>query len=107
MKLVNSSEFTNVFNHKKRLSSPNIYLYYCPNEISINRVGFIVPKRVEKLAVKRNYMRRSLREIFKKLSLIKSKQNYDFVISVKKSFYKKDFKNLNNQAEALFLKLTK
>ena len=49
MKLVNSDEFTTVFNHKKRLSSENLFLYYRPNEMSKNRLGFVVPKRIESL----------------------------------------------------------
>jgi ribonuclease P protein component len=52
MKLVNSDEFTAVFNHKKRLSSENLFLYYRPNEMGKNRLGFVVPKRIEKLAVR-------------------------------------------------------
>ena len=105
MKLVNSDEFTAVFNHKKRLSSENLFLYYRPNEMGKNRLGFVVPKRIEKLAVRRNYMRRSLREIFK--STFKSNHHYsfDFIVSIKKTFYKDDFHSLKAQVDSLFLKL--
>ena len=87
MKLVNSAEFTNVFNHRKRLSSSNLFLYYCPNKIGAYRLGFVVPKRIERLAVRRNYMRRSLREIFKIIFKKNKIQSFDFVVSIKKSFY--------------------
>jgi ribonuclease P protein component len=105
MKLVNSDEFTAVFNHKKRLSSENLFLYYCPNKISKNRLGFVVPKRIERLAVRRNYMRRSLREIFK--NIFNSNHNYyfDFIVIIKKTFYKEDFYALKAQVNNLFLKL--
>jgi len=105
MKLVNSDEFTKVFNHKKRLSSSNLFLYYCPNDIGKNRLGFVVPKRIEKLAVKRNYMRRSLREIFKNIFHINNNPSFDFVVSIKKTFYKEDFHDLKAQVDNLFLKL--
>jgi ribonuclease P protein component len=105
MKLVNSNEFTTVFNHKKRLSSANLFLYYYPNEIGKNRLGFVVPKRIEKLAVRRNYMRRSLREIFKNVFRATNNQSFDFVVSVKKSFYKGDFFIIKDQVDNLFLKL--
>ena len=105
MKLVNSDEFTAVFNHKKRLSSVNLFLYYCPNEIDKNRLGFIVPKRIEKLAVKRNYMRRSLREIFKNYLNSNSNYSFDLIVSIKKTFYKKDFYAIKTQLHSLFLKL--
>jgi len=105
MKLVNSDEFTAVFNHKKRLSSENLYLYYRPNEMGKNRLGFVVPKRIEKLAVKRNYMRRSLREIFR--SIFKSNHHYSFdlIVSIKKTFYKDEFHSLKAQVDSLFLKI--
>ena len=72
-------------NHKKRLSSENLFLYYRPNEMGKNRLGFVVPKRIEKLAVKRNDMRRSLREMFK--SIFKSNLHYSFAnFKFQKSF---------------------
>jgi ribonuclease P protein component len=105
MKLVNSDEFTAVFDQKKRLSSENLFLYYRPNEMGKNRLGFVVPKRIQKLAVRRNYMRRSLREIFK--SILNSNHNcsFDFVVSIKKTFYKDEFHSLKTQVDSLILKL--
>ena len=105
MKLVNSDEFTAVFNHKKRLSSKNLFLYYCPNKIGKNRLGFVVPKRIERLAVRRNYMRRSLRETFKNIFNSNNNYSFDFIMSIKKTFYKKDFYAVKAQVEKLFLKL--
>jgi ribonuclease P protein component len=105
MKLVNSAEFTNVFNHRKRLSSSNLFLYYCPNKIGAFRLGFVVPKRIERLAVRRNYMRRSLREIFKIIFKKNKIQSFDFVVSIKKSFYKDDFNSLKIQIDNLLTKL--
>tara|TARA_B100000768_G_C11268027_1_gene372004 strand:- start:100 stop:423 length:324 start_codon:yes stop_codon:yes gene_type:complete len=105
MKLVNSDEFTAVFNNKKRLSSENLFLYYRPNEVGINRLGFVVPKRIERLAVRRNYMRRSLREIFKNVFNSNNNYSFDFIISIKKTFYKEDFYLLEAQVDNLFLKL--
>ncbi|MBT4571509.1 MAG: ribonuclease P protein component, partial [Nitrosomonadales bacterium] len=83
----------------------NLFLYYYPNEIGKNRLGFVVPKRIEKLAVRRNYMRRSLREIFKNVFRATNNQSFDFVVSVKKSFYKGDFFIIKDQVDNLFLKL--
>ena len=105
MKLVNSAEFTNVFNHRKRLSSSNLFLYYCPNKIGAYRLGFVVPKRIERLAVRRNYMRRSLREIFQNIFNSNHNYSFDFIVSIKKTFYKEDFYALKAQVDNLFLKL--
>ena len=99
MKLVNSAEFTNVFNHRKRLSSSNLFLYYCPNKIGAYRLGFVVPKRISRLAVRRNYMRRLIREILKRQ--ISFKASFDIVIRVHKTFDKKKFTQIENEIENL------
>ena len=106
MKLVNSIEFTAVFNHKKRLSSKNLFLYYRPNAMGKNRLGFVVPKRIEKLAVRRNYMRRSLREIFKNIFKSNDHYSFDFIVSIKKTFYKDDFHVAKSTGRFPFFKVT-
>ena len=105
MKLVNSDEFTAVFNPKKRLSSENLFLYYCPNKIGKNRLGFVVSKKIERLAVRRNYMRRSLREIFNNIFNSTHIHSFDFIVSIKKTFYRDDFYSLKAQVNNLILKL--
>ena len=87
------------------MSSSNLFLYYCPNKIGAYRLGFVVPKRIERLAVRRNYMRRSLREIFKIIFKKNKIQSFDFVVSIKKSFYKDDFNSLKIQIDNLLTKL--
>ena len=69
-------------------------------------LGFVVPKRIEKLAVKRNYMRRSLREIFKNIFKSNHHYSFDFIVSIKKTFYKDEFHLLKAQVDSLFLKVT-
>jgi ribonuclease P protein component len=101
MKLVNTHEFASVFNYRKKVSSNHLVLHYSPNKINHYRLGFIISKRFEKLAVKRNYMRRSLREIIKQdLSSVSA---FDIIVKIKKSFYKDGFSIVRDETQQLLL----
>ena len=99
LKLKNAEDFSAVFNFRKRLISPHIYLHYAPNSKLHPRLGYVISSKIEKFAVKRNYMRRSLREIFK--AHLSFKISYDIVVRVHKSYYKKEFKNIEKEIKDL------
>ena len=99
MKLSNADDFSAVFNFKKKLSSPHLYFHYAPNSKNHIRLGYIVSSKIEKLSVKRNYMRRLIREILKRQ--IPFKASFDIVIRVHKTFDKKKFTQIENEIENL------
>ena len=99
MKLRTADEFSFVFNYKKKISSPHFFIHYCPNDLGNYRLGFIVSKKSESLAVKRNYMRRSIREIIK-LQLLRPFP-FDMIIRVRKTFYKNSFHDVTKEIKAL------
>ena len=99
MKLRTSDEFSFVFNYRKKITSPHLFIHYCPNDQDNYRLGFIVSKKSELLAVKRNYMRRSIREIIKNQLL--SSFPFDMIIRVRKSFYKESFDDVNKEIKTL------
>lgn len=76
---------------------------YRINEVNIARLGLIISKKTAKLAVRRNYMRRVLRELFRlnqhNLPAI------DLVIQVQKTFEKPDFIEVKQEFEFLMQKL--
>ena len=88
-KLVKTDDFSSVFNLRKRIANKHLVMRYRPNHKSSARLGLIVAKKIAKLAVQRNYMRRVLRELFR------LKQHelpaVDVVIQVQKVFKKPDF----------------
>ena len=88
-KLVKTDDFSSVFNLRKRIANKHLVMRYRPNDKSSARLGLIVAKKIAKLAVQRNYMRRVLRELFR------LKQHelpaVDVVIQVQKVFKKPDF----------------
>ena len=88
-KLVKTDDFSSVFNLRKRVANKHLVLRYRPNNNNAARLGLIVAKKTAKLAVKRNYMRRVLRELFR----LKQHQlpAVDMVIQVQKAFEKPEF----------------
>jgi len=62
-------------------------------------------KKTQKLAVKRNYMRRVLRELMRK----KQEQllNFDIVIRIQKSFYRNDFVEIETEVDQMIARLKK
>lgn len=99
MKLRTADEFSFVFNYKKKISSPHLFIHYCPNHLGNYRLGFIVSKKTESLAVKRNYMRRSIREIIK-LQILRPFP-FDMIIRVRKTFYRDSFHDVTNEIKTL------
>ena len=102
--LKKTDEFSSVFSFRKRFSSPFFVVHYMPNLQSQTRVGFVVAKRVARLAVERNYMRRVMREYCRHLG---QKLPVDVVIQVQKKFEHKDYATVKHELNLLFEKLEK
>ena len=102
-KLIKTDDFSSVFNLRKRIAEPYLVMRYKPNELNRPRLGLIVAKKTAKLAVKRNYMRRVIRELFRlnqhDLPAI------DLVIQVQKTFEKTQFDVIKQEFTQLTLKL--
>ena len=99
LKLQNAEDFSAVFNFRKRLSSPHIYFHYAPNKKSQLRLGFVISTKIEKLSVKRNYMRRLLRELLKQH--LSFNTPLDIVVRVHKTFSKHHFKKVEDEVKNL------
>jgi ribonuclease P protein component len=100
-----TDEFSSVFNFKKRFSSSFLVIHYTSNQVAQARIGFVVAKKVAKLAVDRNYMRRVLRELCRQELNVLS--NVDLVIQVKKPFKNSDFMQIKQEVIILFAKIHK
>ena len=91
-KLLKTEEISAVFNFRKRLHTDYLYIHFAPNKLNHYRIGFVISKKMEKLAVRRNYIKRTIKEIVN-TSLEKS-LSVDIVFRLKKSYYKADFKTV-------------
>ena len=65
----------------------------------------MIGKKIEKKAVRRNYMRRSIRDVLK--VVLPPKFSFDIVIRVHKSFYRNDFNQIKSELEGLIVRLIK
>jgi ribonuclease P protein component len=102
-KLIKTDDFSSVFNLRKRIATPYLVIRFKPNSLNRPRLGLIVAKKTAKLAVKRNYMRRVLRELFRLNQY--DLPSVDLVIQVQKTFEKADFNIVKQEFEQLTSKL--
>ena len=82
-KLSNDIEFKRVFYAGKKNETKNLKIFILLNKYNFNRLGIVIKKEVG-IAVKRNKIKRQLKEIFRNLDK-KLFQGYDIIIFVKKS----------------------
>ena len=102
-----TDEFSSVFSFRKRFSSKFLVLHYKPSLDTQVKIGFVVAKKMAKLAVDRNYMRRVLRELCRQELHVLSAVNtagVDVVIQVKAPFKNADFFQLKQELAGLFVK---
>jgi ribonuclease P protein component len=98
-----TDEFSSVFSFRKRFSTDFLVVHYQPNAAFETKVGFVVAKKVAKLAVDRNYMRRVLRELCRQELHVLTGVN--IVIQVRKPFKNRDFLLLKQELAMLFDKI--
>ncbi len=102
-KLIKTDEFSSVFNFRKRISARFLVVHYQPNTLAHARLGLVVGKKIAKLAVDRNYMRRVLREFFRVQQ--HTINHVDLVIRVQKKFEKEDFVQVKQEFVTLIAKV--
>lgn len=78
-------------------------IHYFPNQKQAPRLGLVVSKKVAKLAVHRNYMRRVLRELYKNNQY--QWPALDLVIRVQRFFSQADFAQIEQEISQLAQKL--
>jgi ribonuclease P protein component len=66
VKIRKSSEFKEVFEKGKRLYTEHFTILYNPNSLGFPRLGLVVGKRNYGNAVRRNRVKRIIREVFRK-----------------------------------------
>jgi ribonuclease P protein component len=83
-RLIKTDEFSSVFNFRKRISGRYFAVYYRDNQLPRPRLGLVVGKKTASSSVSRNYMRRVLRELFRKQQ--SKLKKVDVVIRVQRAF---------------------
>lgn len=83
------SDFSRISKEGKKYHSPHFRVFICPNQLPYRRLGIVVSKKVGS-AVKRNRLKRLIREFFR-LHKEKLFPSADFVIQAKEGADKLTF----------------
>ena len=105
-KLRKTDEFSSVFTFRKRLYGEWLLANIKPNQQDQHRYGLVVSKKIAKLAVSRNYMKRVLRELLRNQPS-STASGYDVVLQVRKTFQHSDFQAVQRDLSQLLAKLRK
>ena len=100
-----ADEISSVFDFKCRVSSLHFVALGKPNKLTYPRLVVMVAKKTCRRAVQRNYMRRVIREYFRKTK--PDIAQIDIVVRVTKSFIKPDNAAINQEIAVIFSKLVK
>jgi len=96
-----SAEFQAVFGEGKRISGPAFRLHVLlPSTATQSRLGVTVSKRVDKAAVRRNRIRRQIKEVFR--SQRATLTNGDYVVLAKPEAGKLDNAGIRAELSNLF-----
>jgi ribonuclease P protein component len=82
LRLRKSSEFQRVRQQGRSMTSRLLILAWVPNELGKLRIGFVVSKRISKLAVERNRVKRLLGEAIRR-HLTELPSGWDLVLSAR------------------------
>lgn len=96
-------EFEKVLREGKSFREDFLVLKKRKNNLSKIRIGFLFSKKFPKKAVQRNKIRRRLRELIR-LKLEKIKEGQDIIFITLPGLEKKDFQQLENIIDKIFLK---
>jgi ribonuclease P protein component len=103
--LCKADEISSVFDFKCSVSSTHFIVLGRPNGLVFPRLAIMVAKKTARLAVTRNYMRRIVREYFRrhlaKIAVL------DIVVRVKKPFCGQDFSAISQEISDIVGKLHK
>ena len=102
-KLLKPAEFKHVFNAAKRAGDRYLTIFYTANELNHPRLGLAISKKVSKLAVDRNRIKRLARETFRLKQ--PQLQHADFVVLARPSAVKVDNATLIASFNKLWAKL--
>lgn len=96
--LKNKKDFDITFKKGKNFANKNLIFYYRKNNLKTNRYGIIITKKIGK-AVKRNYLRRIIKENLMKIELY---EGYDILIIVRKKPYLIDYNEMRGSLLHIF-----
>lgn len=100
VRILKTDDFSSVFSLRKRIHGQFLVMHYAeryePNKEASLRFAIVAAKKVSKLAVERNYIKRVMRELFRQSRLATTAQlpkgvMVDMIVRSQKNFTSHDF----------------
>jgi len=104
-RLLKTDEFSSVFSLRQQRSNAFFQVFARPNGLDHARVGLVVGKKVAKRAVRRNYIKRCVREWFRLNQ--QGLDGVDYVVRAKTAFTREQRAEAVTALQALFAKLAR
>ncbi len=102
-RLKKEKDFDRVFKKGRGFAFDAIAIRFVENELTDNRFGFIVSKKVSKKAVERNRIKRILREQVRSM-IQEMKVGWDIVITPRQNLSRDDSSDINRLLKEIFKK---
>lgn len=102
-RLKKEKEFEAVFKGGRTLKGKNVFLRYLINGTDKTKVGFVVSKKISKLAVERNKIKRRMREIVR-LKKKEIKDGLSIIIISLPQIKSEGYKEIKEDLESLLSK---
>ncbi|MCB1984374.1 MAG: ribonuclease P protein component [Burkholderiales bacterium] len=83
-RLQNAEAFTSVFHYQHQLRGDFVQIYARPNGQPFSRLGLVVSRKVERSAVRRNRVKRLLRETFRTFQINCNTVKMDWVMRLRR-----------------------
>lgn len=104
-RLHQSSDIASMFSEIKPQYVGSLQIYIRKNTLSSTRTGIIISKKHIPLAVKRNRLRRQLRELIR-TSITEKTSTYDILILVRHRIKEEDYSQVRRQLLEYIITLT-
>jgi ribonuclease P protein component len=98
--------FQKILNQGKRKDSQYFKIIFCKNDKKISRFAVIVSTKVHRLAVKRNFLKRRIKNILRELVSFLPR-GIDILIIVKKNCFNINFKETRKQLKEFLIEILK
>ncbi|MCO6428247.1 ribonuclease P protein component [Nitrosomonas communis] len=102
-RLHKAAEFQSVIRFRRMVSGEFFQLYVKPSNLDYSRLGLIVAKKMVRQAIKRNRLKRLLREVFRIHQ--QELDNMDCVFRLQRALTQIDSIRIRQEAKMLILKL--
>ena len=99
-RLITASDYKQVFNNPKRVSTPELLFLFCKNNQAVSRLGLAIAKKQLPLAVDRNRIKRQIRESFREQRSQLS--SVDIVVMARKNLLNMDNGQVRAQLDKLW-----